>query len=79
MPRGLALARSVELRAFAWQLLRDRDRYCTDGPGTAEKNRGLFSLEKYKQQMTGSIETRANWLAFCNLPPAKRIEISEWK
>jgi hypothetical protein len=48
MPRGLALARSVELRAFAWQLLRDRDRYCTDGPGTAEKNRGLFSLEKYK-------------------------------
>jgi glycosyltransferase involved in cell wall biosynthesis len=70
----------AKLRAFAWQLLRNREQAVKMGREAQKTVAELFSVEKFKQGITRSIETaRSKWFAFCALPAANCIEISRSK
>ncbi len=63
----------VELRAFAWQMLNDRELALRMGREAQRTVAELFSVEKFVSGLARSIETaRAKWLASCN-PAAGRI------
>jgi glycosyltransferase involved in cell wall biosynthesis len=55
----------AQLRAFAWQLLRDRDLAAQMGREAQKKAAEIFSVEKFTRGLTRSIETaRKKWQIF---------------
>jgi glycosyltransferase involved in cell wall biosynthesis len=66
----------AELRAFAWQLLRDRELAARMGREAQKTVAELFGVAKFKAGMARSLTTaRSKWFAFCNPLSTHRIEI----
>jgi glycosyltransferase involved in cell wall biosynthesis len=70
----------AELRAFAWQLLRDRELAAEMGRQAQKSVAELFSIGKFKSGLARSIEAaRTKWFEFCDLASAQSRNIGSRK
>jgi hypothetical protein len=69
----------VELRVFAWRLLKDREPAAKLGCEARKTVAELFSAEKFKSDFARSIETaRVKWFDFVSHTFASRVGMEEW-